>query len=97
MHIDWATLGIWFLAAIGFFAVSAVLVWVTAWGASGTLPEFVVYIVTQWIFVTGMVRSVSSWSLLICWMVLPALYLLLCVPSLLFSAVEWWGAREGKK
>lgn len=85
MHIYWLTLETWFLAAIGFFAVGIVVVSVMGRGSSGTLIQFVIYAIAQWIFVMGVVRSASLWSLSICGVVglavFPVIYLLMCIPA----------------
>ncbi len=99
MLINWPMLGIWFGAALGVFFVSAAFVYLTGWGSSGTLIDFVICMMALWIFSTGVVRSVSSWGVPLSWLagliaavpILYALSLPLMLVDFLFHVLpDWW-------
>ena len=101
--IDWSTLGVWFGAAVGVFIVGQILIQFPRRESFSSLPDLCVLILAAWVFSTGVMRSVTTWSVPLCWLVglllaLPIYFVLGAVVVLflflIFGLPLWWDERR---
>ncbi len=106
MPINWPMLGVWFSAALGVFVVGQILIQFPRREVFSSLPFLCVLILAAWVFSTGVVRSVTTWSVPLCWLVglvlaLPIYFVLGAVVVLflfvIFGLPLWWKERQEKQ
>ena len=98
MSINWPMLGIWLGAAVGVFVAYLVLLKIAGQRLMGTLIDALVIAVVMWTLSTGIVRSVTTWSVTLCWLAgLPLSCALYVGQIFLFDILpDWWKERRGK-